>query len=97
MTNPNKHDSKLPLGSVLELIWYFLNSSSRIRTVAQETKHSTQTIVEWFNTCRSVCEAVIEKQPKMFRTKTHPIQIDESYFSGKHKYSRGRLLEGDYK
>ena len=26
-----------------------------------------------------------------------PIQIDESYFSGRRKYNRGRMLEGDKK
>ena len=63
--------------------------------MAAQTQHSTATIFEWYNTCRSVCSSVIERELQFFGTRQNSGQIDESYFSGRRKYSRGRLLQGD--
>ena len=59
------------------------------------TCHSTATVVEWWRTCRQVCSAVLELEEKYEGTIDQPVQIDESYFSGRRKYNRGRLLHGD--
>ena len=58
--------------------------------MARETCHGTSTFVEWLNACRQVCVSTIDALPKL-----EGIQIDESYFSGGRKYSRGRVLQGD--
>ena len=44
---------------------------------------------------RDVCSLAISKQPKLLGTVSIPIQINESYFSGKRKYNRGRVLSFD--
>ena len=96
-TNPLKRDSKLELRSIPELIWHWLYAECLIRTVAAETKHSAETIVECWHTNRSVCSAVIAAEPRFKGTEAQPVQVDESYFCGRRKYSRGRLVRGDTK
>ncbi len=44
---------------------------------------------------REVCTHSIENQPKMVGMATNPVQNGESYFSGRQKYSRGRLMGGN--
>ena len=55
------------------------------------------TSIKWYSTCRQLCSAVESTLPKMTRNPDKPIQIDESYFSGRRKYNRGRLNKGDKK
>ncbi len=90
-----KRDCKLSLQGLLELIWFFVHTKCTIRTIARQTQHSTSPVVEWFNTCRSVCTSIIEQEPLFVGTRENSIQVDESYFSGNRKYSKGRLLQGD--
>ena len=45
--------------------------------------------------CRYVCTGIIELQPKFIGTKNRPVQIDESFFSGRRKYNRNRIRNGD--
>eukprot|EP00171_Calliarthron_tuberculosum_P022256 IDg22256t1 len=52
-------------------------------------------IVDWYNLCREVCSKRMENEPRLIGTPGHPVQIDESYFSGRRKYNRGRLLSGN--
>ena len=93
-TNLLKRDSKLSLGSILELVSFFLFIDCTIRTTASHTKHSTETIVEWWHTFRSGWGAVFAREPQFHGTRLQPVQIDESYFSGRRKYSGGFLLCG---
>ena len=81
VTNPNKCDSKLSLESILELIWFFLHKNCSIRIAAIQTKHRTETVEEWWHTCRTVCSGVLEKEPIFKGTRERPLQVDESYFS----------------
>lgn len=37
----------------------------------------------------------MEAEPKMIGTPDDPVQIDESFFSGRRKYGRGPLLQGN--
>ena len=95
VTNPLKRDSKLNLGSILELVWFFLFTDCTIRPTASQAKRSTEIIVEWWHTFKSSCGAVLAREPQLYGTRLQPVQIDESYFSVRRKHSRGRLLCGD--
>ncbi len=66
-----------------------------IRDAAQISGHSTHTIVNWWMMCRMVCTGILDIQPKFVGTDHQPVQIDESFFSGRRKYGRGRVLHGD--
>ncbi len=87
-----KCNSNLTLTYILEVFWLFLNTPCIIRKAAVDTQHSTAKIVERWNTCSMVCSAVLDTLSRYVHTRAHPIQIDESCFSGKRKYNRGRLL-----
>lgn len=59
------------------------------------TEISLSLIVDWLNLFREVCIHAIANSDKLVGTADSPILIVESYFCGKRKYSRGRLLQGD--
>ncbi len=42
-----------------------------------------------------VCTGILDLQSKFVGTYQQPVQIDESYFSGRRKYGRGRVLHGE--
>ena len=88
VTNP----LKLSLGSILELVWFFLFADCTIRTTASQTKHSRETIVQWWHIFKSGFDAVLARKPQFHGTRLQPVQIKASFFSGRRKYSRGRLL-----
>ena len=66
-----------------------------MRDAASATAHSTATVVECWVMCRNLCSAVIESRPKYVGTEQKPVQIEKSYFAGRRKYRRGRILSGD--
>ena len=66
-----------------------------MRELQQIVGHSLETIVDWTAQCRQVCSLALKVLPKLSGTYGKPFQIDESYFSGRRKYGRGRLLQGD--
>lgn len=90
-----KMTNNLTLCSITHLLWLFLNSRSTVRNVVAITGHSSETVVDWFSFFRATCGKALELAPKLRGTASSPVQIDESYYSGKRKYSRGRLLSGD--
>ncbi len=51
--------------------------------------------MDWNTQIREACSLAIKKEPKLFGFMLVPIQIDESYFSRRRKYGKGRLLQGD--
>lgn len=65
------------------------------RQVAHASAHGTAPVVGWFDLCRKVCSQSIDARAKMIGTKQNPFHVDESYFSGKRKYIKGRLLASD--
>ena len=89
------HKSSIPITQVLEIVWLFLFSQSTVRLATAATGHSSHTIGNWWQMCRQICSATMDKQQKFCGTSDAPIQIDESYFSGRRKYNRGRLQKGD--
>ena len=52
-------------------------------------------IVDWLHLIRAVCTYSIVNSHKLIGSSATPIQIDESHFRGRRKYSRVRLLNGD--
>lgn len=90
-----KPHSRLPLRDIVELMWFFLHSRMTSKQLAYVTGHGVQAVTDWKNLMREVCQQSLEAEPKMVGTATDPIQIDESFFSGRRKYGKGRLLKGN--
>ncbi len=65
------------------------------REIEYNTGHSSSTVIDWLNLMREVCTHSVEAEPKMVGTAENPVQIDESYFSGRRKYGKGRLMRGN--
>lgn len=86
--------SRLPLESILELVYMFLLDMP-YKWVNRLTGRSSNTVTDWYNMCREVCTSIVEGREPMVGTIEDPIQIDESRFAGRRKYNRGRLLQGD--
>ncbi len=90
-----RRHSRLKLNEILEMQYFFLFTRMTVREAAYTTGHSQNTVIDWFNMMRKDCIRSIENQPKMVGTATNPVQIDESYFSRRRKYGRGRLMRGN--
>lgn len=89
--------SGLSICKTLELLWIFLYSRMTIREVSNVTDISITTIILYYRRFRHVCTLSLSIQPKMIGTDTDSVQVDESFFSGRRKYNRGRPLAGDKK
>ena len=66
-----------------------------VNTTTGLTGRCSNTVVYWFIMCREVCSSIVHGRPQMVGTRDNPVQIDESYFSGRRKNNRGRLLHGN--
>jgi len=87
--------SGLPVNGVLELLWTFLYTRMTLAEVVYTTGYSEATVLVWNSRIREVCSRTIDNRPQMVGTERVPVQIDESFFSGRRKYGRGRLLAGN--
>lgn len=90
-----KPKTNLSLRQIVLLMYQFAGSNDTMAQVMEKTGHNEHTILRWFNAFRDVCSAVIEEWPKTNGTDDKPVQIDESYFQGRRKYNRGRILDGN--
>ncbi len=93
----NRARCNLSLKEILLIVYHFVYSQDTMEQLMVKTGHGKHTIVDWMNMCREVCSFAINSRPKMVGTSDQPVQIDESYFQGRRKYNRGRLLLGDKK
>ena len=88
--------TSLTLRKLLELVYLWLYNRSTCRQMRIQTGCSLQSIADWLGLFREVCSHAIIAAPKLKGTSDYPVQIDEAYFRGRRKYSRGRMLDGDY-
>ena len=82
----------MTFNSILEVAWLFLHTLCTVRQASRETYHNTSTIVEWWNTWRSVCSDILKLEPGFKGTRAIPVQVDKYLFSGRRKFDRGKLL-----
>ena len=87
--------SSLTLSKILQITYTWLQYTPTCRQLRDGTKCCLQSIVDWLNLCREVTSHAVESLSEMVGTPEQPIQVDEAYFSGRRKYNKGRLLEGD--
>ena len=87
--------ARLKVSEILELVHIFLFTYGTILEVAYTSGHSLHTVIDWYNMIREVCTHSVGNAPKMLGTATNPVQIDESYFSGRRNYGKGRLIRGN--
>ena len=80
---------------ITTIVWLWVYSGMSIARAAKAAGIAKGTVVAWFGACRNVCTIAESVLPKMKGTQDEPLQIDESYFRGRRKYSRGRLEAGD--
>jgi len=79
----------------LELVWCWANQLKNIQT-EKITARGHHTVSDWYNLCRDVVFEQFKHRGKM-GGKGYIVQIDESLFQGKRKYSRGILRLGDHR
>lgn len=90
-----KAKGNLSLRNILLIVYHFVYGKDTLDELEIKTGHSRPTLCDWLNFCREVCTTVVRRLPKMVGTTEQTVQIDESYFRGKRKYNKGRLLIGD--
>lgn len=91
----NNGRRQIKLSDILQLSWLWCYSGMSYAQAAKAAGVSKDTVVNWFKVCRRVCGSSESALPKMIGTLEEPIQVDESYFSGRRKYNRGRMQRGD--
>ena len=87
-------DSKLPLESVVELM-YLWSQSFSVDEIIHELKLSKKTVVEWTNFFRECCLTIMLENSEKIGGNGVEVEIDESKF-GKCKYYRGHRVEGQW-
>ena len=86
---------QLKFVDIVQISWLWCYSGMTIAQAAKAAGVAKQTLCNWYAKCRHICSISELTIPKMKGTQTEPIQVDESYFSGRRKYNRGRLAKGD--
>ena len=86
--------SKLKLVGIVEIVYLWTIEMS-ITQIAKRAGYSTATVTTYLNRLREMCSRKCSERPKMIGTESEPVQIDETYTSGRRKYNRGRTLDGD--
>ena len=86
---------RLFLSQILEIIWLLLHSNETILQIQDGTGYHKDAVVSWWCKCSLVCTFTLDKQPKLVGKERRPIEVDEQYFSGRRKYNRRWLLNGD--
>lgn len=96
--NGNMHivpASTLPLTTHVQALYQFsLGATSIVARDAMHNLMSTVAISKWFNAYRELMSSDLLVHPVRLGGVGRTVQIDESYFSGKRKYHRGRLVQG---
>ena len=87
-------DCKLPLGTVLELI-YLWGQGFNVMEIMHELKLSKSTVVEWSIFFRECCYTKMMADSEPIGGPGIEVEIDESKF-GKRKYYRGHRVEGQW-
>jgi len=84
--------SNLTMEEVIELTyWWAVGTPQHL--IKSQMKLSDNTIVDWSNFCREVCEEIVLERSSPIGGQGVRVQIDESKF-GKRKYHRGRRVDG---
>lgn len=87
--------SKVPLTTHIQALYQFSLGLKQVE--AKDALHglmSKKAIGTWFNYYRDLFSQDLIANPTRLGGARHVVQIDESYFSGKRKYNRGRVLGG---
>ena len=88
-------NNKLSLCTIMEIVYSFLYTRGTLNEAIHRLGISKETVSDWYEYCRATMGRALELEPMMHGDAANPIQIDESYFSGRRKCGRGRLLQGD--
>lgn len=89
-TNSFFENTKLPYEKMIQFVYFWIGTRTRVPQMMRILKQSLQTVLNWNEKCRLFCRLALNQRPKLTGCFHVPIQIDESYFAGKHKYNSGR-------
>ena len=87
-------DSKLPLESIVELM-YLWSQAFSVDEIIHELQLSNKTVVEWTNFFRECCLTTMLENCEQIGGNGIEVEVDESKF-GKRKYYRGHRVEGQW-
>lgn len=86
--------SRLTLREIILMTYMWCHQYSQKQT-EQELGISLNSLVDWHNFCREVCEEEVIRNSEQIGGEGVLTQIDESKF-GKRKFNRGRMVEGQW-
>ena len=87
--------SHLEYGTILSLIYCWIQGYSEERIKHELDIGSDHTTVDWFQFCRDTCVEILLIDNKKIGGKGHNVEIDESKF-GKCKFNRGKQADGKW-
>jgi hypothetical protein len=90
-------NSKLSISVILLLVWCWAKGMTIKMTkevLCPLIGNCNRVCVDWFNYMREILLNRLQDAPAMGGP-GQIVQIDESYFSGRRKYNRGRILQGN--
>ena len=87
--------AKMPLTSICSTLYTFSAYMSQVMAESLlDNVASKGTISVWFNFYRELLSWDMITHPVMLGGRGVEVKVDESFFSGKRKYHRGRMLPG---
>lgn len=85
-------NSKLKIGQIITLIFYFVNNETKFTNLKRKTKiSSNKTLVDWLSFCREICVLHFLENPVKLGGVGRTVEIDETLFV-KRKGLHGRLV-----
>ena len=87
--------SNLPLTELVEFLYFWAENLQTTSFLKKNLDWSEHTITDWKNFLRDLCVELNLVNPQPIGGPGHVVEIDESKF-GHRKYSRGRLLSGQW-
>jgi len=96
-TSKGKNRTSMKLQHIIILVYEWLFGKMTLDELQIRTGHARATLVDWLGFFRNVCTTALTHRDLFRGTADQPVQIDESYFSGKRKNNVGRYRKGNHK
>lgn len=84
--------TQIPIAGMTLLLYSCISIKSFIRQIQTMADHAKQTILDWLSLLREACSMSTSNMRKLEGTASMPLQIRQSYFTGRPEYKLATFL-----